>query len=182
MEIIAAAVVLVAAGSAVGLYNRLVRARVRAEEAWSQIDIQLQRRHGLIPNLVETVRGYAEHEKETFDQVIRARAAAISISEPSELARAEEGLMQAVGRLLAIAENYPQLKADAGFLSLQDELSRTEDMVAGARSYYNAAVRSYETLRQTFPSSLAAAAFSFRPRGYFEIDSSAARTAPEIGI
>jgi LemA protein len=118
---------------AVGIYNRLVRARVRVDEAWAQIDTQLQRRHDLIPNLVETVKGYAAHERATFEEVTSARAKAISVSAPAELAEAENGLTQALGKLLAITENYPDLKADANFRQLQDELAHTENMVAGSR-------------------------------------------------
>jgi LemA protein len=164
----------------VGAYNRLVRARVRIDEGWAQIDTQLQRRHDLIPNLVESVKGYAAHERETFAEVTAARAKAISVQAPKELAEAENGLTQALGKLLAITENYPQLKADANFRQLQEELAHTENMVAGARGNYNASVRAYDELRQVFPSSLIASTFGFTGREYFEVETVAVRSAPDV--
>jgi LemA protein len=163
-------------------YNRLVRSRVRVDEAWAQIDTQLQRRHDLIPNLVETVKGYAAHERETFAEVTAARAKAISVQAPKELAEAENGLTQALGKLLAITENYPQLKADANFRQLQDELAHTENMVAGARGNYNASVRAFDELRQVFPSSLIASTFGFTARDYFEIETVEVRRAPDVSF
>ncbi len=163
-------------------YNRLVRSRVRVDEAWAQIDTQLQRRHDLIPNLVETVKGYAAHERETFEAVTAARAKAISVQAPKELAEAENGLTQALGKLLAITENYPQLKADANFRQLQDELAHTENMVAGARGNYNASVRAFDELRQVFPSSLIASTFGFTARDYFEIETVEVRRAPDVSF
>jgi len=167
---------------AVAVYNRLVRARVRVDEGWAQIDTQLQRRHDLIPNLVETVKGYASHERETLEEVTAARAKAISMTAPSELAEAENGLTQALGKLLAITENYPDLKADANFRQLQDELAHTENMVAGARGNYNATVRAYDELRQVFPSSLIASAFDFTDRDYFEVETVDVRQAPDVSF
>ena len=167
---------------AVGLYNRLVRARVRVDEAWAQIDTQLQRRHDLIPNLVETVKGYAAHEQETLEGVTAARARAISVTAPAELAEAENGLTQALGKLLAITENYPDLKADANFRQLQEELAHTENMVAGARGNYNGSVRAYDELRQLFPSSVVASMFSFGAREYFEVETVAVRTVPDVSL
>ena len=164
----------------IGIYNRLVRARVRVDEGWAQIDTQLQRRHDLIPNLVESVKGYAAHERETFEEVTAARARAISTTVPADLADAENGLTQALGRLLAITENYPDLKADANFRQLQDELAHTENMVAGARGNYNASVRAYDELRQVFPSSLIASTFSFDDRDYFEVETVEVRRAPDV--
>jgi LemA protein len=166
----------------VGIYNRLVRSRVRVDEAWAQIDTQLQRRHDLIPNLVETVKGYAAHERATFEEVTAARAKAISVQAPKELAEAENGLTQALGKLLAITENYPQLKADANFRQLQDELAHTENMVAGARGNYNASVRAFDELRQVFPSSLVASTFGFTARDYFEIETVDVRRAPDVSF
>ncbi len=174
LVIVALVVVVVAA------YNRLVRSRVRVDEAWAQIDTQLQRRHDLIPNLVETVKGYAAHERETFEEVTAARAKAISVQAPAELAEAENGLTQALGKLLAITENYPQLKADANFRQLQDELAHTENMVAGARGNYNASVRAFDELRQVFPSSLIASQFGFTAREYFEVETVEVRSAPDV--
>jgi LemA protein len=166
----------------VGIYNRLVRSRVRVDEAWAQIDTQLQRRHDLIPNLVETVKGYAAHERETFEEVTAARAKAISVQAPKELADAENGLTQALGKLLAITENYPLLKADANFRQLQDELAHTENMVAGARGNYNASVRAFDELRQVFPSSLVASTFGFTAREYFEVETIEVRRAPDVSF
>jgi LemA protein len=164
------------------LYNRLVRARVRVDEAWAQIDTQLQRRHDLVPNLVETVKGYAAHERETLEGVTAARARAISVTGPADLAEAENVLTQALGRLLAITENYPALKADANFRQLQDELAHTENMVAGARGNYNGSVRAYDELRRVFPSSLLASMFSFTGRDYFEVETVAVRAAPNVSF
>ena len=162
------------------LYNRLVRGRVRVDEAWAQIDTQLQRRHDLIPNLVETVKGYASHERETFEEVTAARAKAISVQTPGDQAEAENGLTQALGKLLAITENYPDLKADANFRQLQEELAHTENMVAGSRGHYNASVRAYDELRQVFPSSMIAGAFNFEGREYFEVETVEVRAAPSV--
>jgi LemA protein len=180
--LLALVVVAVLAALVVGLYNRLVRARVRVDEAWAQIDTQLQRRHDLIPNLVETVKGYAAHERETLEAVTSARARAVSVTGPADLAEAENVLTQALGRLLAITENYPQLRADANFRQLQDELAHTENMVAGARGNYNASVRSYDEQRQVFPSSLVASLFSFTGRDYFEVETVDVRRAPGVSF
>ena len=175
-------VVLGLVGWVVRGYNRLVRSRVRIDEAWAQVDTQLQRRHDLIPNLVNTVKGYASHERETLEEVTAARAKAISVEAPGELAEAENGLTQALGKLLAITENYPDLKADANFRQLQEELAHTENMVAGARGHYNASVRAYDTARQVFPTSLLASAFNFEPRDYFEVETLEARAAPDVSF
>jgi LemA protein len=182
LSVILLVLVVVLALAVVAAYNRLVRSRVRVDEAWAQIDTQLQRRHDLIPNLVETVKGYAAHERETFAEVTAARAKAISVSAPKELADAENGLTQALGKLLAITENYPQLKADANFRQLQEELAHTENMVAGSRGNYNASVRAYDELRKVFPSSLIASTFSFTGRDYFEIETVDVRRAPDVSF
>jgi LemA protein len=175
-------VVLLVVAIVVVLYNRLVRGRVRVDEAWAQIDTQLQRRHDLIPNLVETVKGYAAHERQTFEEVTAARARAINTTGPADLAEAENGLTQALGRLMAISENYPQLKADANFRQLQEELAHTENMVAGARGHYNASVRAYDELRQVFPSSVIAGMFNFEEREYFEVETLEVRGAPSVSF
>jgi LemA protein len=163
-------------------YNRLVRSRVRIDEAWAQIDTQLQRRHDLIPNLVETVKGYASHERATFEAVTSARAKAISVQGPADAAEAENGLTQALGKLLAITENYPELKADANFRQLQEELAHTENMVAGARGHYNASVRAYDEARKVFPTSVLASAFNFEDREYFEVETLEARVVPTVSF
>ena len=163
-------------------YNRLVRSRVRIDEAWAQIDTQLQRRHDLIPNLVNTVKGYAAHERETFEEVTAARAKAISVQGPADLAEAENGLTQALGKLLAITENYPELKADQNFRQLQEELAHTENMVAGSRGHYNASVREYDTARKVFPTSIIAGMFNFEDREYFEVETVEVRQAPNVSF
>jgi LemA protein len=163
-------------------YNRLVRSRVRIDEAWAQIDAQLQRRHDLIPNLVESVKGYAAHERATFEEVTAARARAVSVSGPADLSEAENVLTQALGRLLAIAEAYPDLKADANFRRLQEELAHTENMVAGARGHYNASVRTYDEARQVFPTSLVAGTLGFGARDYFEVETVEVRSAPDVSF
>ncbi len=166
----------------VGMYNALVRRRVACENAWSQIDVTLKRRHDLIPNLVETVKGAASHERETLEEVTAARTRAVQASGPKEQAEAEGMLTAALGRLFALAESYPQLRANENFLSLQQELARTEDKIQSTRAAYNEAVRAYETARQTFPTTLAAAAFNFQPREYFELEEPAAREAPKVSF
>ncbi len=175
-------IVLALAGWVISGYNRLVRARVRIDEAWAQIDTQLQRRHDLIPNLVNTVKGYAAHERQTFEEVTAARAKALTVQSPSALAEAENGLTQALGKLLAISENYPQLKADANFRQLQEELAHTENMVAGSRGHYNASVRAYDTARKVFPTSVIAGMFNFEDRDYFEVETLDVRAAPNVSF
>ncbi|TVR29257.1 MAG: LemA family protein [Nitriliruptor sp.] len=180
--VIVLVVIFALVGWVIAGYNRLVRARVRIDEAWAQIDTQLQRRHDLIPNLVNTVKGYASHERETLEEVTAARAKAISVQAPGELAEAENGLTQALGKLLAITENYPDLKADANFRQLQEELAHTENMVAGSRGHYNASVRAYDTARKVFPTSVLASAFNFEDREYFEVETVEVRAAPDVSF
>jgi LemA protein len=175
-------IILLLAAWVIASYNRLIKARVRIDEAWAQIDTQLQRRHDLIPNLVETVKGYAAHERETFEEVTAARAKAISVQGPADLAQAENQLTQALGKLLAISENYPQLKADANFRQLQEELAHTENMVAGSRGHYNASVRAYDEARKVFPTSVIAGMFNFEDREYFEVDTVEVRSVPNVSF
>ncbi len=165
---------------AVATYNKMVKARARVDEAWAQIDTQLQRRHDLIPNLVETVKGYASHESETLEEVTAARSRALSVAAPRELAEAGDQLTQSLGKLLSIQESYPDLKADANFRQLQEELAHTENMVAGARGHYNAAVRTYDVTRQSFPARLLAG--SFEEREYFEVETVEVRGAPSVSF
>ena len=157
----------------VGIYNRLVTLRNRVDNAWSQIDVQLKRRYDLIPNLVETVKGYAAHERETFEAVIQARGAAMSAEGPAAQGQAENVLTGALKSLFALAEAYPDLKANQNFLMLQEELSGTESKIAYARQFYNDSVMTFNTSQQTFPSTVVASVFGFKPREYFEIEEEA---------
>jgi LemA protein len=149
-------------------YNGLVKRRVQVDNAWSQIDVQLKRRHDLIPNLVETVKGYAAHERGTFEAVTNARANAINAQTPAQQAQAENVLTGALKSLFAVAEAYPDLKANQNFLNLQEELTSAEDRVAYARQYYNDSVNSYNTQIQKFPTNLLAGMFHFEKRDFFD--------------
>jgi LemA protein len=151
-------------------YNRLVRLRNQVSGSWAQIDVQLKRRHSLIPNLVETVKGYATHERDTLDSVVSARASAIGsgATDAADRAAAESVLSRALGRLFAVAEAYPDLKANQNFLALQSELSTTENKIAYARQFFNGAVQSNNSAVQSFPTSLIASMFGFGAHGYFE--------------
>src|SRR5438105_3194587 len=151
-------------------YNRLVRARVRVDNGWSQIDVQLRRRYDLIPNLIETVKGYAAHEREVFEEVTRARSQAQTASGVQGQAQAENELTRSIRQLFAVAENYPELKASQNFLALQEELTGTESKIAFARQFYNDQVANLNTLIGTFPSNIMARLGGFAPRGIFEID------------
>lgn len=152
------------------LYNSLVVSRNRTREAWSGIDVQLKRRSSLIPNLVETVRGYANHEHAVFSEVAQARSALLSASGPAATAAADQGLSAALGRLLAVAESYPQLQAVGTFTQLQTELSDTEEKVAYARQFYNRNALDFNTRIQTFPGNQFARWFHFEPVDYFNVD------------
>jgi LemA protein len=154
-------------------YNRLVRLRNRGENSWAQVDVQLRRRYDLIPNLVETVQGYAAHEREVFEEVARARSAAIGATGAAEQASAENAVTSGLRKLLAVAENYPDLKASANFLALQEELTGTESKIAYARQYYNEQVRLLNTRIQSFPSSVIANLFHFERREFFDIEDAA---------
>ena len=155
---------------AIYAFNRLVTYRNRADEGWSQIDVQLRRRYDLIPNLVETVKGYAAHERELFEDVAQARAAAMGATGAAEQASAENAITSGLRRLLAVAENYPDLKASANFLALQEELTGTESKIAYARQFYNDTVGALNTLVQQFPSRIVASLGQFQPREFFEIE------------
>jgi len=160
-------------------YNRLVTLRQRVKEAWSDIDIQLKRRHDLIPNLIETVKGYAAHERGTFEAVTQARAAAQGARTPAEAGQAEGILSQALGRLFAVAEAYPELQADENFRQLQSELAETENRIAVSRQVYNDTVLTYHNAIQTFPGVVIAGPFGFAKREFFETDQ-AERDAPQV--
>ena len=164
----------------VALYNRLVQQRNRVDNAWAQIEVQLKRRWDLIPNLVETVKGYAAHERETFEQVTAARARAQQARTPGETAEAEGILGAALGRLLAVAEAYPELQADENFRQLQTELAETENRVAVSRQVYNDAVLTYNNTVQTFPGLVVAGPFGFTIREFFEVEEVAQREAPVV--
>jgi LemA protein len=152
----------------IGMYNSLVQLRVRADNAWSDIDIQLKRRHDLIPNLVETVKGYAAHEKGTFEDIAKYRTMAMQATTPADKAAAENQLTGALKTLFAVAEAYPELKASTNFSQLQASLSQTEDTIQNARRYYNAVVRDLNTKIQSFPTNILAGMFGFSQRQFFE--------------
>lgn len=175
-ELIIVAVIVVVA---VGMYNSLVRLREQGDGAWADIDVQLKRRYDLIPNLVETVKGYASHEKDTLERVVQARSQAMSAQGPAAKAEAEGMLAGALKSLFALSEAYPQLQAAQGFRDLQASLSQIEEQVAQARRYYNAVVRDFNTKTQTFPSVLIARAFGFTEREFFEI-AEAEKAVPKV--
>ena len=162
-------------------YNRFVRQRNLIEESWGQIDVELRRRYDLIPNLVETVKGYAAHERQTLEAVMAARARASAPSSSVAEQAADEGaLTQSLRGLLAVAENYPNLKADAQFLALQQQLTETEDRIAAGRRFYNGNVRSFNTRVESFPSSIVASTFNFEKADYFEVDEPEVRQNVEV--
>lgn len=166
-----------------GMYNRLVAQRQQVDNAWSQIDVQLKRRHDLIPNLVETVKGYAKHERETFETITRARAGAMQAAAGGsvpERVQAENQLSQAVRGFMIQVEAYPELKANQTFLELQKELTSTEDRISFTRQTYNNAVTEYNTTRQVFPTNLVAGTFGFAPRELWQITDAAEREAPQV--
>jgi len=156
--------------SVILLFNRLVALRNRVDNGWSQIDVQLRRRYDLIPNLVEAVKGYATHEKTLFEDITRARTEAQAAGDVGQQASAENQVTAGLGKLIAVAENYPELKANENFLALQEELTGTESKIAYARQFYNDQVMRLNTAIQSFPSNLIANLFKFTPREFFEID------------
>jgi LemA protein len=174
------AIVIVLALIVVAIYNRLVRFRNRAENAWAQVDVQLRRRYDLIPNLVEAVKGYASHERGTFEEVTRARTAAQQAQTVEEQGKAENLLTQAIGRLFAVAEAYPELRATENFQQLQGQLEETETKIAVSRQVYNDAVLTYDTALETVPTNIVGNLFSFEARQYFEVEEPAAREAPRV--
>jgi LemA protein len=164
-------------------YNGLIRLRNVVQESWRQIDVELKRRHDLIPNLVETVKGYAAHERETLEAVVQARAAAVSPGAgPAQQAQQENVLTQALGRLFAVAEAYPNLKANENFLALQNELTGTEDRIAAGRRYYNANVRALNTKVESVPSNIVAGMFHITKAEYFEVEDQAERAVPNVSF
>jgi LemA protein len=166
----------------IGMYNSLVRLKVTCDNAWADIDVQLKRRYDLIPNLVETVKGYAAHEKGTLEAVINARNRAMTATSPGEKAQAENMLSGALKSLFALSEAYPQLRAIESFTSLQNSLSEIEDTVQNARRYYNAVVRDLNTKIQQFPTNIFANMLGFKPREFFEVTAPAEREAPKVSF
>ena len=163
----------------IAYYNRMVVLRNRVKDAWAQIDVQLKRRSDLIPNLVETVKGYAKHEREVFENVTKARSALLSATGPRDAAVAENQLTSALKTLFAVAENYPELKASANFQELQSQLSTTEDKIAYARQFYNDTVMMYNNIIQKFPGNIFASMFHFKEEEFFSVPESD-RGAPEV--
>ena len=166
----------------IALYNGLVKKRNRVDNSWAQIEVQLKRRRDLIPNLVETVKGYAAHERGTFEAVTQARAAAAGAQGPAATAQAEGILTQALGRLFAVAEAYPDLKANTNFLELQAQLSETENRIAVSRQVYNDTVLTFNNAIQVFPAVLLAGPFGFTKREFYEVEDAAERAVPEVSF
>jgi LemA protein len=166
----------------IGIYNSLVRLRVQCDNAWADIDVQLKRRYDLIPNLVESVKGYAGHEKGTLEAVINARNRAMTASGPADKAQAENMLSGALKSLFALAEAYPQLRAVESFTSLQSSISQIEETVQNARRYYNAVVRDLNIKIQQFPTNIFAGMFGFGAREFFEVTAAAEREAPKVSF
>lgn len=166
--IIVGVIVLLLIVFVIGSYNSLVNLRNKVKDQWSQIDVLLKRRNDLIPNLVETVKGYATHEKETLDEVISARNSAVSAKTPGEEIKSANMLTDALNHLFAVAENYPDLKANTNFLDLQNNLKETEDKIAYARQFYNDSVLVYKNKLEMFPSNIVASIFNFKPEEFFE--------------
>jgi len=164
----------------IAVFNSFIRLRHRTNEAWSDIDVQLKRRHNLIPNLVETVKGYAKHERGVFEKVTEARARAVNAKGVEERGQAENMLSNTLKTLFAVAENYPDLKANANFLELQRELSDTENKIQASRRFYNGNVRDLNIKIENFPSRIIAGVFRFKKRDFFEIEEAAEREVPKV--
>lgn len=173
-------VIAVLAAFIIVLYNSLIRGRNRVQEAWADIDVQLKRRYNLIPNLVETVKGYASHEKETFEKVTQARAEAMKSHSTADQAKSEARLGSLIGNLLAVAENYPELKASANFQSLQDELSDTENKIQAARRFYNNQVLTFNNKLQVFPTNIIGGWLRFKAQEFFELEDKAQRENVQV--
>ena len=165
---------------AIGIYNALVRLRNQVDNAWSQIDVQLKRRHDLIPNLVETAKGYMKHERETFEAITNARSQAMGAKTVTDASKAEGALGEALSKFMLVVENYPDLKANQNFLSLQEELTSTENKIAFARQSYNDQVLFFNNKIQMFPSNIVAGMFKFTKRDFFEIEVAAEREVPKV--
>jgi LemA protein len=173
-------VIVVLVGWVIGVYNALVRLRNRVKESWAQVDVQLKRRFDLIPNLMETVKGYMSHERETLEAVTQARAAVSSAGDMESRMAAEAGLTGALGRLFAVSEAYPDLKASTNFLALQEELTSTENKISFARQFYNETVMNFNNKVQMFPGNIIAGMFNFKEEAFFELEDQAQREAPKV--
>ena len=178
--LVAVAVIVVVVLAVIGIFNALQRARIAAEGSFSNIDVELRRRHDLIPNLVETVKGYATHERQTLEAVMQARAAAMSAKGINERIEAEGALTRGLGRLMAVAEAYPTLKADGGFVRLQGDLSDTENRIASRRTGFNGAAAGFNELLSVFPNNIVAGIFGFRAMSFLKEDDEAVRSAPQV--
>ena len=180
--IVAAVVLVLLFVFVIGIYNALVRLRNQVDNSWSQIDVQLKRRHDLIPNLVETAKGYMKHERGTFEAITQARAQAMGAKTVSDASKAEGALGEALSKFMLVVENYPDLKANQNFLSVQEELSSTENRIAFARQSYNDQVLSFNNKIQMFPSNIVAGTFAFGKRDFFEIEVAAEREVPKVSF
>jgi LemA protein len=179
--VIAVLVVLVIA-FVIGVYNSLIRLRNQVDNSWSQIDVQLKRRHDLIPNLVETAKGYMKHERQTFEAITQARSQAMGANTVSDAAKAEGALGEALSKFMLVVENYPDLKANQNFLSLQEELTSTENKISFARQSYNDQVLFFNNKIQMFPSNIIANTFNFSKRDFFELESVAEKEVPKVSF
>ena len=164
------------------MYNGLVRLRNQVKNAWSQIDVQLKRRHDLIPNLIETVKGYMTHERETLENITKARNLAMQAQGPAEQGKAESGLSNAMSNFFLVVENYPDLKANTNFLSLQEELASTENKISFSRQFYNDETMKFNTKIEMFPSNIIAGMFNFKQADFFEIEDAAERATPKVSF
>ena len=180
--IVIAAVFAVIVLAVIGIYNALVRLRNQADNAWSQIDVQLKRRHDLIPNLIETAKGYMKHERETFEAITEARSKAMGAGNVADASKAEGMLGEALSKFMLVVENYPDLKANQNFLALQEELTSTENKISFARQSFNDQVLSFNNKIQMFPSNIIAGMFGFVKRDFFEIEVAAEREVPKVSF
>jgi len=180
--IIVAAVVVLLIIFVIAVYNALIRLRNQVDNSWSQIDVQLKRRHDLIPNLVETARGYMKHERETFETITKARSQAMGAKTVAEAGKAEGALGEALSKFMLVVENYPDLKANQNFLAVQEELTSTENKISFARQSYNDQVLFFNNKIQMFPSNIVANAFNFSKRDFFELEAAAERAVPKVSF
>jgi LemA protein len=180
--IIVAVVIVLLILFVIGIYNALIRLRNQVDNAWSQIDVQLKRRHDLIPNLVETAKGYMQHERQTFEEITKARSQAMGAKTVTEASKAEGALGEALSKFMLVVENYPDLKANQNFLSVQEELTSTENKISFARQSYNDQVLFFNNKIQMFPSNIIANMFTFTKRDFFELETAAEREVPKVSF